>query len=137
MDLLEDLKRLQGLEQKKKGTLLPRAVLVIATVALVAVMIVRFQYQNGRIERSEASPFQAAVLVKKFSDVPRPLPGLVNAAMDAKPIAPTKAETLAEVKPPPSQGMLDREEAARPEPPEQPDLEKAIDMLMKRRSPKY
>jgi hypothetical protein len=33
--------------------------------------------------------------------------------------------------------MLDREEAARPEPPEQPDLEKAIDMLMKRRSPKY
>lgn len=137
MDLLEDLKRLQGLEQKKKGTLLPRAILVIATVALVAVMIVRLQYQNDRIERSEASPFQPAVLVKKFSDVSRPLPGLVNAAMEAKPIIATKAEALAEAKPPPSQGMLDQEEAARPDPPEQPDLEKAIDMLMKRRSPKY
>jgi hypothetical protein len=28
-------------------------------------------------------------------------------------------------------------DALRPGPPEQPDLEKAIDMLMKRRSPKY
>jgi hypothetical protein len=137
MDLLEDLKRLQGLEQKKKGTLLPRAVLILATVALVAVMIVRLQYQNDRIERSEASPFQRAVLVRKFSDVPRPLPVVVTAAMAARPIMATTAEALAEAKPPPSQGMLDREEAARPDPPEQPDLEKAIDMLLKRRSPKY
>jgi hypothetical protein len=32
---------------------------------------------------------------------------------------------------------MDRTDALRPGPPEQPDLEKAIDMLMKRRSPKY
>jgi hypothetical protein len=100
-------------------------------------MIVRFQYQNDRIERSEASPFQPAVLVRKFSDVPRPLPVVVTAAMNAQPVMATKAEAFVEAKPLASRGISDREEAARPELPEQPDLEKAIDMLLKRRSPKY
>lgn len=137
MDLLEDIKRLQGLDVKRKRNLLPRAVLAAAAVALVAAMIMRVQYKYERADPSEAFPFKPAVLVKKLSDSSDPTPVAAPAAADAPKSAAPRAEALAEAKTTPSPEGLGGEEALRPGPPEQPDLEKAIDLLMKRRSPKY
>lgn len=137
MDLLEDIKRLQGLEVKRKRNLLPRAVLAAAAIALVAAMIMRVQYKYDRAEPNEALLFKPAVLVKKLSNSSGPAPVAVPAAADAPKSAAPRAEALAEAKTAPSPEGLGGEEAFRPGPPEQPDLEKAIDLLMQRRSPKY
>jgi hypothetical protein len=136
-DLLEEIKRLQGLEEKKKKNLLPRTILVIATVALVTVMIIRFQYKYERSARDEAAHLQPAVLIKKLSDSSSQTPVAVRAAEDSKLNFAARSEAPAEPTTTASPEVPDRVDALRPGPPEQPDLEKAIDMLMKRRSPKY
>ncbi len=132
-DLLAEIKQLQGLEEKKKKNLLPRTILVIATVALVVVMIIRFQYKYETAERNEPSHLQPAVLIKKLSDSS----SQVQAADVSKRSASGRSEALAEAAAAADPESGDRTHALGPGPPEQPDLEKAIDMLMKRRSPKY
>jgi hypothetical protein len=136
-DLLAEIKRLQGLEEKKKRNLLPRAVLVMATVALVVVMVIRFQHKYENAERNEASHLRPAVLTKKLSDSSGQAQAAVRTAEDSKQNASGRPEALAETAAAPSPESVGRPEGVRSEPPEQPDLEKAIDMLMKRRSPKY
>jgi hypothetical protein len=132
-DLLAEIKQLQGLEEKKKRNWLPRAILVIATVALVVVMVIRFQYKYEKAERNEASHLQPAVLIKKLSDSS----SQVQAAENSKRSASGRPEALAGSAAAAGPESADRADALGPGPPEQPDLEKAIDMLMKRRSPKY
>lgn len=132
-DLLAEIKQLQGLEEKKKRNWLPRAILVIATVALVVVMVIRFQYKYEKAERNEASHLQPAVLIKKLSDSS----SQAQAAEDSQRSAPGRPEALAGSAAAAGPESADRADALGPGPPEQPDLEKAIDMLMKRRSPKY
>lgn len=136
-DLLAEIRQLQGLEEKKKKNLLPRAILVIATVALVVVMIIRFQYKYEKAERNEASHVQPAVLIKKLSDSSSQAPVAARATEDSKLNVAARPEAPADTTTAASPEVPDRVDALRPGAPEQPDLEKAIDMLMKRRSPKY
>jgi len=137
MDLLAEIKQLQGLEEKKRKNQLPRAILVMATIALVVVMVVRFQYKYEKAERNEASHLQPAVLTKKLSDSSGQAQAAVRTAENSKRNALDRPEAPAETAAAASPESMDRTDALRPGPPEQPDLEKAIDMLMKRRSPKY
>jgi hypothetical protein len=136
-DLLAEIKQLQGLEEKKRKNLLPRAILVIAAVALVVVMVVRFQYKYEKAERNEASHLQPAVLTKKLSDSSGQAQAGVRTAEDSKQNSSDRPEAPAETAAAASPESTVRTDDFRPGPPEQPDLEKAIDMLMKRRSPKY
>jgi hypothetical protein len=135
-DLLEEIKRLQGLEEKKKRNLLPRAVLVAATVALVVVMTIRFQYKYERTEREDALHLQPAVLIKKLAEAPVEAPVAVRATEGSDLNAAGRPEATAAATAAGSEGST-RVDAFRSGPPEQPDLEKAIEMVMKRRSPKY
>lgn len=137
-DLLEEIKQLQGLEEeKKKRNILPRAILVVATVALVVVMIIRFQHKYEQTERSEVSHLQPAVLIQKFSDSTGPVEAAVRAE-DPKQRAAGRPEALPEAAAAAGPGGgAGRQDAVSAEPSEQADLEQAIDMLMKRRSPKY
>jgi hypothetical protein len=137
MDLLAEIKQLQGLEEKKRKNLLPRAILVMAAIALVVVMVVRFQYKYEKAERNETAHFQPAVLTKKLSDSSGLAQAAVQTAENSKQNALDRPEVPAETAAAASPESTDRMDALRPGPPEQPDLEKAIDMLMKRRSPKY
>jgi len=133
-DLLDDIKRLQGIEEKRNWNLLPRAVLVFAAIALVAAMVMRLPY---KYDRHEPFHFKPAVLVKKLSDSSSPAPLTVPAAADAEKNVAPHSDAAARAIAAPSPEGSDRAGAFRPGPPEQPDLEKAIDMLMQRRSPKY
>jgi hypothetical protein len=132
-DLLAEIKQLQGLEEKKKRNWLPQVILVIATLALVVVMTIRFQHKYEKAERNEAPRLQPAVLIKKLSDSS----SQVQAAEVSKQSASGRSEALAEAAAAAAPESGSRTHALGPGPPEQPDLEKAIDMLMKRRSPKY
>jgi hypothetical protein len=137
MDLLAEIKQLQGLEEKKRKNLLPRAILIMATIALVVVMVVRFQYKYEKAERNEVSHLQPAVLTKKLSDSSGQAQAAVRTAENSKRNVLDRPEAPAETAAAASPESADRTDALRPGTPEQPDLEKAIDMLMKRRSPKY
>lgn len=132
-DLLAEIKQLQGLEEKKKRNWLPQTILVIATLTLVVVMVIRFQYKYEKAEQNEASHLQPAVLIKKLSDSS----SQAQAADVFKQSASGRSEALPEATAAADPESGDRTHALGPGPPEQPDLEKAIDMLMKRRSPKY
>ena len=132
-DLLAEIKQLQGLEEKKKRNWLPQTILVIATLTLVVVMIVRFQYKYETAERNEAAHLQPAVLIKKLSDSS----SQVQAADVSWQSASGRSEALAEAAAAAAPESGGRTHVLGPGSPEQPDLEKAIDMLMKRRSPKY
>lgn len=134
-DLLEDMRRLQGLEEeKKKKNLLPRAVLIIASVALVIAMVIRLQYKYDKSDPNETSHLQPAVLTKKLSDSADQPQTAVQVTEDSRRTAASRPEVFAGSA---AAAGSERPDTLRSGPSEQPDLEKAIDMLMKRRSPKY
>jgi len=136
-DLREDMKQLKGHARCRNGWVLPKAILVVVAVILLATTIAKFRSTNGKFNPGGASQTSAAVLIKKL---PRPSDEnqmLVDADADAQAQAALRAQTIEHVEPVPPREGLDREIPTRAASPEQAELEKLMDWMVKRRSPKY
>jgi len=135
--LLEDEKRLQGHARCTNGWILPKAILVILAVVLVATTIAKFRSSDNKIEPGEASKTSTAVLVKKLPRQPDQSRVVVDVEADAQTQVVMRSETVEKLEPLPPQEGLGRDIPTRPDSPEQPELEKLIDWMVRKRSPKY
>lgn len=136
-DFREDMKQLKGHATSSNGWVLPKAILVVVAVILLATTIAKFRSPNSKINPGDASNASAAVLIKKLPRPSNENQMLIDAEADGPTQAAVPAQTAEHVEPVRPQEGLGREIPARPASPEQPELEQLMDWVMKRRSPKY
>ena len=137
MAFWEDMKQTQGPASCGNGWVLPRAILVVLAVVLVAMTITKFHSMNGKINPGDAAQSYAAVLVKKL---PRPSDQdqmIADAGADAQAQMAVSEETAENADSALFAGDSDHEIRTHVASPEQPELEKLMDWMVKRRSPKY